>query len=65
MRVIAVDFVAMLAQQFAVDDAGTCLTPLDEPVDCAAAAAAALQRIVEHQLAPDVATGEDPDADGR
>lgn len=65
VRVIAVDFVAMLAQQFAVDDAGTRLTPLDEPVDCAAAAAAALQRIVEHQLAPDVATGEDPEADGR
>jgi len=62
VRVIAVDFVAMLAQQFAVDDAGTRLTPLEEPVGCAHAAAAALQRIVEHQLAPDVAIAEDSGA---
>jgi hypothetical protein len=39
VRVIAVDFVAMLAQQFAVDDAGTRLTPLEEPVGCAGPAA--------------------------
>jgi hypothetical protein len=60
VRVIAVDFVAMLAQQFAVNDAATRLTPLDEPVGCADAAAAALHRITEHQLAPDVETGEHP-----
>ena len=49
VRVVAVDFVAMLAQQFAVNDAGTGLTALGSPVGCAQEAADALAIIVEHR----------------
>ena len=49
VRAIVVDFVAMLAQQFAVNDAGTGLVALGPPVDCAEAAREALAVIVEHR----------------
>jgi hypothetical protein len=49
VRVVAVDFVAMLAQQFAVNDGGTRLVPLGPPVSCAREATAALAIIVEHR----------------
>jgi hypothetical protein len=49
VRMFAIDFVAMLAQQFSVNDAGTGLQPLGSPVRCEDAARAALQTIVRHR----------------
>jgi hypothetical protein len=49
VRVIAIDFMAMLAQQFAVNDDGTGLSPLDSPIDCTAAARQALTQIMTHR----------------
>jgi len=49
MRVVAVDFVAMLAQQFAVNDAGTRLAPLGPPASCTLEVAEGLAIIVEHR----------------
>jgi hypothetical protein len=49
VRVIAIDFMAMLAQQFAVNDAGGGLRPLDPPIDCTAAARQALAQIIDHR----------------
>jgi hypothetical protein len=50
VRVVAIDFVAMLAQQFAVKkDAGTGLVALRSPVSCAEEAREALAIIVEHR----------------
>ena len=49
VRVIAIDFRAMLAQQFTVNDTGTRLTPLGPPVDCTGAAHLGLTRIIDHR----------------
>ena len=49
VRVVAVDFVAMLAQQFTVNDAGTALVALEAPVSCLDEAREALAIIVEHR----------------
>ena len=49
VQVIAVDFVAMLAQWFHVNDAGTGLRPSGPPIDCADAAQQALNQIVDHR----------------
>lgn len=49
VRVIAIDFCAMLAQQFTVDDTGAHLRPLEPPVDCTGAAQRALAQIIGHR----------------
>lgn len=49
VQVIAVDFVAMLAQCFHVNDVGTGLRPSGPPIDCADAAERALNQIVDHR----------------
>jgi len=49
VRVIAVDLIALRAQQFAVDDSGRRLTPITPPVDCADATRRALDRIIDHR----------------
>lgn len=49
VQLVAVDFVAMLAQFFTVDDRGNRLTPLGSPIPCRDAAAHALSRILEHR----------------
>jgi hypothetical protein len=49
VRVIAIDFCAMLAQQFTVDDAGAGLRPLKPPVDCTGAAQRALAQVIGHR----------------
>lgn len=49
VRVMAIDFRAMLAQQFAVNDTGTRLSPLSRPVDCTEAAHQALLQILDHR----------------
>lgn len=49
VRVIAIDFQAMLAQQFAVNDTATRLAGLGPPVDCTDAADRALARILDHR----------------
>jgi hypothetical protein len=48
-EIIAIDFVAMLAQWFRFDDAGTGLRPTGPPIDCTAAARKALDQIVERR----------------
>lgn len=48
VRVLAVDLVAMLAQQFSVNDAGTKLTPLGMPESCEAEVRKALDGILDH-----------------
>jgi hypothetical protein len=49
VQVIAVDFVAMLAQWFHISDAGAGLRPSGPPIDCADAAQQALNQIVDHR----------------
>jgi len=49
VQVVAVDFVAMLAQRFDVNDTGSGLRPAGAPIDCADAAHRALQQIVDHR----------------
>lgn len=49
VRVVAVDFVAMFAQQFAVNDAGTALVVLGSPVSCKQEAREALAIIATHR----------------
>jgi hypothetical protein len=49
VQVIAVDFVAMLAQLFHINDTGKGLQPARPPMDCAAAAQQALSQIVNHR----------------
>jgi hypothetical protein len=49
VRVMAVDLVALLAQQFSVNDAGTRLTPLGMPESCGDEARTALARIIDHR----------------
>jgi hypothetical protein len=49
VQVIAIDFVAMLAQWFHVNDAGKGLRPVGPPIGCAAAAQQALDQIVDHR----------------
>lgn len=49
VRVIALDFRLMLAQQFSVNDSGTRLTPLGPPVDCRDSATTALGQILDHR----------------
>ena len=49
VRVLAIDFRLMLAQQFDVNDAGTRLAPQGEPIDCREAAERALGRILAHR----------------
>ena len=49
VQVIAIDFVAMLAQWFHVNDGGKGLRPAGPPIECAAAAQQALNRIVKHR----------------
>lgn len=49
LRVMAVDLVALLAQQFCVNDAGTRLTALGIPESCGEEARTALARIIEHR----------------
>ncbi|ORM38086.1 hypothetical protein [Williamsia sp. 1135] len=49
VQIIAVDFVAMLAQWFDVNDSGSGLRPAGPPIDCTDAALRALQQIVDHR----------------
>jgi hypothetical protein len=49
VHVVAVDFVAMRAQWFIVNDAGKGMRPAGPPIDCAAAAQQALNQIVKHR----------------
>lgn len=49
VQIIAVDFVAMRAQFFQVNDAGTALRPSGPPIDCADAARRALNQIADHR----------------
>ncbi len=49
VQLVAVDFVAMLAQFFRIDDRGDRLTPLGPPRPCRDAAARALDRILVHR----------------
>ena len=49
VRVIALDFKLMLAQQFDLNAAGTRLTPRGAPMDCRRAAERALDRILAHR----------------
>lgn len=49
VQVIAIDFVAMLAQGFHVNDGGKGLRPAGPPIECAAAAQQALNQIVKHR----------------
>jgi len=49
VQVIAIDFVAMLAQWFHVNDAGKGLRTAGPPIDCADAAQQALSQIVDHR----------------
>jgi Holliday junction resolvase-like predicted endonuclease len=49
VRVIAVDLRLMEIQQFAMNDSGTRLTPVDGPADCTDAARAAFAVILEHR----------------
>jgi hypothetical protein len=49
VRLIAIDFRAMLLQQFEVNDTGTRLAPLGPPTDCTDAAEHALARIIDHR----------------
>jgi hypothetical protein len=49
VQIIAVDFVAMLAQWFDVNDSGSGLRPAGAPIDCTDAAHQALQQIVDHR----------------
>lgn len=49
VRVLAIDFKSMLAQQFSVNDAGTRLTPHEPPVPCLSAAEQALAKIIAHR----------------
>ncbi|WP_425003050.1 hypothetical protein [Mycolicibacterium sp. S3B2] len=49
VQIITVDFVAMLAQWFDVNDKGSGLRPAAAPIDCTAAAHRALQQIVDHR----------------
>lgn len=49
VRVMAIDLKAMLAQQFAVNDNGTRLTPLSPPLDCTDASRKAVTRILDHR----------------
>ncbi len=49
VQVITVDFVAMLAQWFDVNDSGSGLRPAGAPIDCTNAAHRALQQIVDHR----------------
>ena len=49
VQIVAVDLVAMLAQFFGADDHARRILPLAPPVPCRAAAAIALDRILEHR----------------
>lgn len=49
VRVIAVDFVAMCIQLFAVNDRGTAVRPIGQPVDCRDSAERALQTVLDHR----------------
>jgi hypothetical protein len=49
VRVLAIDFRLMLAQQFDVNDAGTRLAPSGAPIECREAAERALGRIIAHR----------------
>lgn len=49
VQLVAVDFVAMLAQFFTVNDRGDRLTPWGPPIHCRHAAARALNRILEYR----------------
>ena len=49
VRLVAIDMQLMLAQEFAVDDAGTRLHPMSAPIPCRDAATTAMTRILAHR----------------
>jgi hypothetical protein len=49
VRVMAVDFRLMMAQEFVVDDRGSTMVPAAVPLSCNEAAGTALARIIDHR----------------